>query len=260
LLAELPKRVAVAAQANATKDAAAATDLIVAALKLYPADTNLVNLQAQLSAQLARENAEKVAQARRDRIAAVVGAASPELDKLKGAAQELDALFAVNDASAETRTLRTRLIATIGNRIRASDAVADFDAAVALLNDEKKNLAADAAYATLIASLPDLRAKTSVAEQARLEAERGELVLNASPWANVVAVVDANGKAVALPADTVTPLTLTLAAGSYRVTFKHPQATQTTERIAKVEAKKRNAVNAAFPTISARGYFTRAGF
>ncbi|TLY50047.1 MAG: serine/threonine protein kinase [Gammaproteobacteria bacterium] len=260
LLAELPKRIATAAQAGAAKDAAGASDLIEAALKLYPVDTNLVSVQAQLSAQLARESAEKAAQARRDRIAVVVGAAAPDVDKLKGAAQELDALFAVNDASAETRTLRTRLIEAIGNRIRASDAISEFDAAAALLNDERKNLAADAAYGALVGSLPDLRAKAVATEQARLEAERGELVLNAFPWARIEAVVDANGKAVALPPDTVTPLTLTLPAGSYRITFKHPNATQATQVIAKVDAKKRNAYNAAFPTISARGYFTRAGF
>ncbi len=260
LLAELPKRIAATAQTLASKDAAGANDLIAAALKLYPADTNLANLQAQFSAQLAREGAEKIAQARRERIAAVVGAPTPELDKLKSAARELDALLAANDASAETRTLRTRLIAAIGNRIRASDAVADFDAGAALLNDEKKNLAADVAYATLVTALPDLRTKTAAAEQARLEAERGELVLNAFPWARVEAVVDANGKAVTLPQDTVTPLTLTLPAGSYRVTFKHPQALQATQVIAKVDAKKRSTYNAAFPTISAKGYFNRAGF
>jgi len=260
LLVELPKRVAAAAQAGAAKDAAGASELIVAALKLYPADPNLAIVQSQLSAQLAKENAERAAQARRDRIALVVGAASPEVDKLRGAAQELDALLATNDTSADTRTLRTRLIAAIGNRIRASEALADFDAAAALLDAGKKNFAADSSYATLITSLPDLRTKTAAAEQARLEAERGELVLNAFPWARVEAVVDANGKAVALPPDTVTPLTLSLPAGSYRVTFRHPQATQANQVIAKVDAKKRSAYSAAFPTISARGYFTRAGF
>ncbi len=260
LLAELPKRIAAATQTNSAKDPAGASALVEAALKIYPQDPALTQLQVGLSAQLARESAEKALQTRRDRIASLLSAPSADLQQLKSAAQELDTLFAASDASDETRKLRARLITQIGNRIRNADATADFDATAAILNDAKKTLSGDASYATLVAALPDLRAKTTAAEQARVEAERGELVLNAFPWGKVESVVDANQKAVSLPQDTVTPLTLALPAGSYIITFRHPQAAQATKVIAKVEAKKRNIYNASFPTISAKGYFSRAGW
>ncbi|MGH8123608.1 MAG: hypothetical protein ACREPT_12645, partial [Rudaea sp.] len=260
LLADLPKRISASATASAAKDAVAANVLVAAALKIYPQDSALNRLQAQVGAQLARETAAKAAQVRRERIASLLGAAAPDAAQLRGAAQELDALLASNDTSADTSKLRARLIAAIGTRIRNPDNPADFDAAAGMLESEKKALAGDASYAALVATLPELRAKAVQAEQARLEAERGELVLNAFPWATVESVLDANRKAVSLPQDAVTPLRLTLPAGSYIITFKHPQAAKPVQVIARVEAKKQVVANASFPTISALGYFSRAGW
>ena len=138
--------------------------------------------------------------------------------------------------------------------------MADFDAVAAFVKDQAKALGGDPGYAALVASLPDLRAKVAEAEKARLEAERGELVLNAYPWGNVESVQDANRQPVALPADASTPLVLTLPAGSYRITFRHPQAAKPIQVIAKVEARKRVSASAAFPTITAKEYFSRAGW
>ncbi|HEY8010977.1 MAG TPA: hypothetical protein VIE67_08265, partial [Rudaea sp.] len=226
LLADLPKRISASAAASAAKDAGAANALVVAALKVYPQDAALTRLQAQVSAQLGREVAAREAQERRGRIATLLAASSPDGTQLQSAAKELDALLATNDTSEETLKLRARLIAAIGTRIRNPDDPADFDTTAAILDSEKKVLSADASYAALVAARPDLRAKAVVAEQARLEAQRGELVLNAFPWANVESVLDANRKAVSLPQDAITPVRLTLPAGSYIITFKHPQATK----------------------------------
>ena len=260
LLADLPKRISASAAASAAKDASAANELVAAALKVYPQDAALMRLQAQVSAQLGREVATREAQERRGRIATLLAASSPNGTQLQSAAKELDALLASNDTSEETLKLRTRLIAAIGNRIGNPDDPADFDATAAILDSEKKNLSADASYAALVAARPDLRAKAVFAEQARLDAQRGELVLNAFPWANVESVLDANRKAVSLPTDAITPVRLTLPAGSYIITFKHPQATKPVQVIARVEAKKQIVANASFPTISASGYFSRAGW
>lgn len=259
LLAELPKRIAAAAQARAAKDASAANDLVAAALKVYPQETALTTLQAQLSVQVARSAAESAAKAQRERIAALIAGASPDRDKLKAAAHELGTPAAADDTSEDMRRLRQRLVTLIDGRARSADSTAEFDAVATILNEDKQALAADAGYANLVAALPALRTKIAAAEQARAEAERGELVLNAYPWGRVESVTDANSKPVALPADTVTPLTLALPAGSYIVTVRHPNA-KPTKVIARVEAGRRNTANASFPTLNAKDYFNRAGW
>jgi serine/threonine-protein kinase PpkA len=76
----------------------------------------------------------------------------------------------------------------------------------------------------------------------------------------VESVLDANRQPVSLPADSTTPLVLNLPAGSYVITFRHPQASKPAQVIAKVEAQKRATANAAFTTISAQEYFSRAGW
>jgi len=259
LLAELPKRIAAAAQARAAKDANGASDLIAAALKVYPQEAALTALQSQLSAQVAREAAEKSARAQRDRVATLLAGTSPDRDKLYAAARELAVLAAANDASEETIKLRQRLVTLLDSRLRGVDSTADFDAVATIVSEGKAALAADAGYAPLVAALPGLRAKIATAEQARADAERGELVLNAYPWGKVESVLDGNGKPVALPGETVTPLTLALPAGSYIVTVRHPNA-KPTKVIAKVEAGKRNTASASFPTLNAKDYFNRAGW
>jgi serine/threonine protein kinase len=99
----------------------------------------------------------------------------------------------------------------------------------------------------------------AAAEQAA-DVSRGELVLNASPWATIESVLDANRRPVALPADASTPLVLSVPAGSYVITFRHPRAAKSVQVIAKVEAKKRVSADATFPTITSQEYFSRAGW
>jgi hypothetical protein len=85
-------------------------------------------------------------------------------------------------------------------------------------------------------------------------------VLNAFPWGNVESVVDSNRQQIPLPPDASTPLVLNVPAGNYVITFRHPKANKPVQVIAKVEARKRVSANAAFPTISSKEYFTRAGW
>ena len=99
-----------------------------------------------------------------------------------------------------------------------------------------------------------------VADQAAADVPRGDLVLNAAPWATVDSVLDANHQPVALPSDASTPLVLSLPTGSYVITFRHPQAAKTAQVIAKVEAKKRVSADATFPSITSQEYFSRAGW
>jgi serine/threonine-protein kinase PpkA len=259
LLAELPKRVAEAATARARSDVGAAVAMVNAARAVFAQDAALATLAAKLDAQSGAEKAAALAQASRERIEkTLAGAASVE--QLRAAVQDLDSLLASNAADKDALALRTRLIDAVGGAARASAGAADFDALATLLKDQSKTLGGDPAYTKLIAELPDARIKIAAAEQARLDAERGELVLNAYPWGKVESVLDANRQPVKLPDDATTPVTLKLPAGSYKVTFAHPQSRKPVQVIAKVEAQKRALANAAFTTISATEYFSRAGW
>ncbi|MDR3388024.1 MAG: protein kinase [Rudaea sp.] len=260
LLAALPKRIADAAAVRAQTDAGAAVAMIDAARRVFVQDAALAALAQKLQTQLDTEKSLAQAQAVRERIAKVVATPAPAVEQLRAAAKDLGDLLGANPADQETLALRTQLIDAIGADLQAAPGVVQFDAFAALLKEQEKLLAGDRAFAPLAGTLPGLRAKVDKAEQARAEAERGTLVLNAYPWGKVESVLDASRLPVTLPADTTTPLVLTLPAGSYVITFRHPQAAKPAQVIAKVEAQKRATANAAFPTISAQEYFSRAGW
>ena len=88
----------------------------------------------------------------------------------------------------------------------------------------------------------------------------GELVLNALPWATVESITDREGNRVKLPSDASTPFKITLPAGLYYVTFKHPQVGQTSRQPAQVQAKGSVTVATTFPAISSKDYLKRAGW
>ena len=260
LLAALPKRILDAATARAQNDAGAAAAMIEAARKVFPQDAAIVALSTKLQGQLSAERAAAQAQAVRERVAKVLAAPAPPVDQLRAASGDLSELLAANPNDKEAATLRTRLLEATGASLQGAATPAQFDTLAEFLKQHEKLLAADAGYATLAGSLPALRAKVVQAEQQRAEAERGTLVLNAYPWGKVESVLDANRQPVQLPQDATTPLVLTLPAGSYVITFRHPNANKAAQVIARVEAQKRATANAAFSSISAEEYFSRAGW
>ena len=185
---------------------------------------------------------------------------TPAAQQLRATGYAIAALLAADANDKEALQLRKRWLDVVDGELQAADSAAQFDALATLLGEQKKNVGADPAYAPLTQSLPALRTKVAAAEQVRLEAQRGELVLNAYPWGKVESVLDANRQQVPLPADATTPFMLKLPAGSYVITFRHPDASKPAQVIAKVEAQKRVTANAAFTTISAQEYFSRAGW
>lgn len=91
--------------------------------------------------------------------------------------------------------------------------------------------------------------------------ERGELLLNALPWANVESVVDEAQVAMKLPADASTPFLLPLPVGKYVVTFRNPfSGSKPVQVTTTVEANRRASATASFPTTSTQGYLSRAGW
>jgi len=110
---------------------------------------------------------------------------------------------------------------------------------------------------------PATPAVASVVEPAKPTAAtdaRGELLINALPWANVEAVLDEAQAAVRLPPDASTPVLLQLPAGKYVVTMRNPQANKPVQVSVTVEGNRRATATATFPTTSAQGYLSRAGW
>ena len=260
LLGELPKRVLDAAEQRAQTDVGAAVAMVDASRKVFPSDAALNTLSGKLQAQINSERAAAQAQQTRERIEKTLASSAPSADQLRAAAAALGELLAAEPANKDNVALRARFVEALRDQLESANSATAFDATAALAKDQNKLLASETTYQTLIASLPALRTKVAEAEKARLEAERGELVLNAYPWGNVESVVDSNRQQIALPPEASTPLVLNVPAGSYVITFRHPKAAKPVQVIAKVEAKKRATANAAFPTISSKEYFTRAGW
>jgi len=258
LLAELPQRIVTAAASLARDDANAAVVMVASARKVFPQNAALTGLAARLQKQLAAEKIAARDRAAQQRIEDVLSNASQTTAQLHAGVKDLQVLLADQPGARETQGLRSRLIGAIGSRIKAATAHDEFDALADLLKRESGTLSADASYAPLVSGLPALRTTLLKVEQARAAAERGQLVLNAYPWGRVESVLDANRKPVALPADRTTPLILTLPAGSYVVSFRHPKVGKAIRLIAKVKARERTITSAAFSTITAKDYFARA--
>jgi serine/threonine-protein kinase PpkA len=261
LLAELPRRIAEAAQARATeKETAAALALLREGAAAFPNDAGIKGLITRVEGQAQTEQREAEAKAARERIAAVIAATPVKPEALGQAATALAALLAADARDSEALALRTRLAETLAAAQRGAATLAEFDALAGFARGNERLLGSEPAVAALLREAPALRQKLEQVEQERLAALQGELVLNAQPWANVESVVDGNRKALGLPKDTSTPFALKLPAGNYVITFRHPQASKPVTVIAKVEAQRRAVANAAFPTISAEDYFSRAGW
>ncbi len=260
LLEELPKRVAEAANMRAQTDVGAAIAMVDASRKVFPSDAALNALSGKLQTQVNAERASAQTQQARERIEKVLASGSPSADQLRTAASALEGLIAADPANKDNLALRARFVDELRDELESANSAATFDTTAALTKEQAKWLDGEAGYQKLTASLPEMRNKVAEAEKARLESERGELVLNAFPWGNVESVVDSNRQQIALPSGASTPLVLTVPAGNYVITFRHPKANKPVQVIAKVEARKRATANAAFPTISAKEYFTRAGW
>jgi serine/threonine protein kinase len=261
LAAELPRRIAAAIDARTKSgDTAGSLALAQAAAQAYPTDAALKDLLARVDAQSQREQADAAAAAARERTAVAIAMTPATPESLANAATLLTGVLATDPRNADALGLRKRLAEIYAAAQRSAVALPAFDAFTAFGEKQQTLLGAEPEFAAVRREAAALRGKLVEAEAARVAATQGELVLNAQPWAKVESVLDGNRKPVTLPADASTPFALKLPAGSYVITFRHPQAAKPVTVIAKVDAQRRASANAAFPTISAEDYFTRAGW
>jgi serine/threonine protein kinase len=261
LRADLPRLIAAAAKAlvgeGKSTEAAA---LLAAAARRYPEDralaTQLASVeQGQRAAAAAQERAQRLAGIRQQ-------LARPVLDATTAGslATSLNALLAADANDRDARAYRDTLVRSLRESIAGattSDALATLDPVVVAVG---KALPDDASVQALAATLASRRTVVVAQEKAALAAIRGELVINAAPWADVESILDARNAAVKLPTSHATPLRITLKAGTYRVTLRHPGVREPRVLIAQVEAKKVRALSATFPTLTAEKVLEKAGY
>jgi serine/threonine protein kinase len=96
-------------------------------------------------------------------------------------------------------------------------------------------------------------------EENRLTVLLGTLAIDALPWARVLSIKDAAGKPVALPADPVTPLVITLSEGSYTLELADSGGNRRTQT-ALVARQQRAQIRVVFQTTKADAYLKEAGF
>jgi hypothetical protein len=247
---------------NRVEDAA---KIAADALKLLPNDAALAALQTRITKARADAQAQLAAAAQsmemrhkaQAQIAHLLDAGSdPEL---RAAFDGITQLLTQDATDVDTQALRTRALQAIDKRLQAAASTADFDAMADFLKTRDAAWQADPGWPDLLKNLPTWRDKVVADEQARIAASRGELVLNATPWAQVDAVADGTGRAIALPADSATPLVLALPAGTYSVVFRQPLSGGTKQMTVTVTAQQRASLTATFAAPSAKEYFQRAG-
>jgi len=262
LQAQLPSLVAEAATAmarEARRDDA--LTLIAEARAIYSSDAALATLAAQLTDE--RDRA-KLVEARAAQLAELRGTLARRplgSEAVNSATQTISALIKRDPADADALALRQQLIQALAAE------VANVEDVAALTELRPQVDAVEKAFGAGVADVRrlvvDLSARRQLLEE-RAEAQRlasqGELLLNASPWANVESVVEqASGRSVKLPEDRATPLRLNLPAGTYRITFRHPDAPNVV-RVAGLEARKAQTVSASFPALKADDYLRRSGY
>lgn len=228
----------------------------------WPDDAGLAAATRQIDAD--RNRGERVATraARLAELQQLLARRQLNADSARAIGFALAELEKIDPADAEVLVLRQRFLRGIARAIEAAEAPASLEPLPPVLEQLQQQLGAStpdvvALQATFLAA----RTRLQAAEDARIAAASGTLVLNATPWANVDSVVDqASGKALALPDDRSTPLRLTAPAGTYRVSFRHPGVAQPVAVVATVDAKKTQGASAAFRTLTVADYLERAGY
>ncbi|MGH8028790.1 MAG: protein kinase domain-containing protein [Arenimonas sp.] len=261
LRADLPRLIGAAAKAMVAEGKASqATALLAAAGKRYPEDRAIA---AQLASVEQGQRAAAAVEERAQRLAGIrQQLAKPKLDAASAGtlATSLNTLLVADPADRDARTYRDTLLRSLRDAIAGattSDALTALDPVVAAV---RKGLPAEAGALALTDTLATRRTVVATLERAALAAISGELVINATPWADVESILDARNAAVTLPKSRSTPLRLILPAGTYRVTLRHPGVREPRVVIAQVEAKKVRTLGAAFPTLTADKFLERAGY
>lgn len=258
LKAELPRRIAEALRKTIERgELDAAARLFAAASPLYPGQAELDALGAQLRQ---RENAQAAAKARAEReqrIAELMRQRPLPAKTATDLAQAIASLRAERDDGAErlAEQLERALESDLGTATTPDAVVVTLAAIDATITGLGRSPAL-----TTLRGEAERRRDTLLAErQKELEAQGGELVINALPWGRVEQVLDAARQPVALPDERSTPLQLKLPPGVYYVTVRHPDTAKPMSVQARVQPRQRAQATATFTNLGAEEYLRNAG-
>lgn len=103
-------------------------------------------------------------------------------------------------------------------------------------------------------------APSSVQPTAPSDRIAGKLIVNASPWAEVVRIAGPDGREVALPSDRLTPLFLELSPGRYEVLLARPDQGLVASCAVEVTASRISRCSSQIAPIEAAEYFKQTGW
>ncbi|HPG95634.1 MAG TPA: hypothetical protein PLR28_13855, partial [Dokdonella sp.] len=228
-----------------------------AAASAYPSDAKITALindvrkrEAEARTRLALDASEKRIVALLQKRPLVVGDATSianEIETLRGANPETAIRF--------EKQLAEVLAGDVGNAAKLEAG----SASLAAIKAAAGVLRANTSLAAIATNAESRIAELQKQRDTELAAQNGELVINALPWGIVDRVLDASRKPVDLPTERTTPIKLTLPAGSYYVTLRHPNSNKTVSAFARVAAGQRSQASGSFPTLSAEEYLKHAG-
>jgi serine/threonine-protein kinase PpkA len=253
----LPRVVADALRGAAERgDMDVALPLAAAAASAYPDDARIAEQIAEVRK---REMAQKVEADRRSAEQRLAELMQQRPLTGKDASAAVDTILALRKLDSEqVNALEKQLASILEDDMRNAQSLDAGNATLSAIQMATSKLggrsfsALESPAKTRIAALQKQR-------DAELAAQNGELVINALPWGSVDRVLDASRKPVDLPDNRTTPLRLTLPAGSYYVTLRHPSSNKTVSAFARVSAGKRSETSGSFPTLSAEEYLKNAG-
>jgi hypothetical protein len=236
--------------------------MLRAAAKAEPKDAQFAQLIARLEKEQAAARQAASRQATLESLRALIAGRQWGAETGRSVGEQINNLLKTDPQDRDAAGLREQFLRGLLGSVQAANSF-DSLAPVQQTLKEIQRLWGERSVdvSAVIGALRSKEAELALAEQQRLAALQGTLVLNAAPWATVESVVEqATGKRVSLPSDASTPLLLTLPQGRYNVTFKHPSVSRSVVQVASVRAKETQTASVTFPTVGADGYLKRAGY
>jgi serine/threonine protein kinase len=254
----LPQLVADALRAALGRDdLAAAGALATSAAADYPGDSQITAVIGDLRKRENQRKTEQLQREREQRIAVLLQKRPLNSVDALAAAREIVSLRESDSGAAAN--YEQKLVDVFGDDMRNAASVEAGEANLSAMRAAASAIATNKALGLIYADA-EARMVTLQAQRAtEIEAQKGQLVINALPWGYVDQVLDDARKPIALPEDRSTPLQLTLPSGSYYITLRHPKSAKTVSTFARVQAKQRTQTSGSFPTLSAEEYLKNAG-
>ncbi|HET6603542.1 MAG TPA: protein kinase [Xanthomonadaceae bacterium] len=259
---QIPKLAAETADALAAEGRhEEALRLVEAALQRYAGNATLTSRQGEI-----RRAADRAAASgRRQQLVAGVrtrlAEQYPTVESTRAQAAALSELLEIDPDDREVRAYRDTFLGGVLRSIYAAETEQQLQALAPLIEAIEKGLPEDPSVSALSKDFAAKSEQIVELERERLAATRGVLVIDAHPWAEVVAVVDqGSGKNVTLPKERSTPMRLDLPAGTYRLSLRHPDVAAPVALVATVQAKTARTSTARFPTLRTEDFLRRAGY